>query len=305
MLACEGSLNAVELIRSLSEMEPSGVSVEVTKSCTNKDHCQSSDMHKTAPTSRHPPSHTSPPRWSAPTAAATSRQTRMRFQHRIASGMPSCSTAQHGTSVGCQLQPQQCTHFPLPPPSHTSPPRIRIVIPRGMAGIAEECRARFQRFLDLADWKGMNVAIASRQGHRATDVRPEKCWRCDTRKFRCQPCPNLECSSGAMTLAWLAKMNAEEAGGQEPMELESVGEIADRLKNLETGQNEADLRSLELSVGRQPEVFFKGVWRWLATIGAGEGLRTSVEVEREGGLQVLECVWPMVLGKLHPLRSRE
>ena len=24
-----------------SEMEPSGVSVEVTKSCTNKDHCQS------------------------------------------------------------------------------------------------------------------------------------------------------------------------------------------------------------------------------------------------------------------------
>ena len=28
-------------LRSLSEMEPSGVSVEVTKSCTNKDHCQS------------------------------------------------------------------------------------------------------------------------------------------------------------------------------------------------------------------------------------------------------------------------
>ena len=27
--------------RSLSEMEPSGVSVEVTESCTNKDHCQS------------------------------------------------------------------------------------------------------------------------------------------------------------------------------------------------------------------------------------------------------------------------
>jgi len=27
--------------RSLSEMEPSGVSVEITKSCTNKDHCQS------------------------------------------------------------------------------------------------------------------------------------------------------------------------------------------------------------------------------------------------------------------------
>ena len=43
MLDCEGSLNSVELIRSLSEMEPSGVSVEVTKSCTNKDHCQSED----------------------------------------------------------------------------------------------------------------------------------------------------------------------------------------------------------------------------------------------------------------------
>ena len=112
MLACEGSLNAVELIRSLSEMEPSGVSVEVTKSCTNKDHCQSSDMHKTAPTSRHPPSHTSPPRRSAPTAAARSRQTRIRFQDCIASGMPSCSSAQHGTSVGGQLQPQKCTPSP-------------------------------------------------------------------------------------------------------------------------------------------------------------------------------------------------
>ena len=44
MLDCEGSLITVEPIRSLSEMEPmeqSGVSVEVTKSCTNKDHCQS------------------------------------------------------------------------------------------------------------------------------------------------------------------------------------------------------------------------------------------------------------------------
>ena len=40
MLDCEGSLITVEPIRSLSEMEPSGVSVEVTKSCTNKDHCQ-------------------------------------------------------------------------------------------------------------------------------------------------------------------------------------------------------------------------------------------------------------------------
>ena len=41
MLDCEGSFNSVEPIRSLSEMEPSGVSVEVTKSCTNKDQCQS------------------------------------------------------------------------------------------------------------------------------------------------------------------------------------------------------------------------------------------------------------------------
>ena len=38
MLDCEGSLIAVEPIRSLSEMEPSGVSVEITKLCTNKDH---------------------------------------------------------------------------------------------------------------------------------------------------------------------------------------------------------------------------------------------------------------------------
>ena len=41
MLDCEGSLIAVEPIRSLSEMEPSVVSVEVTKSCTNRDHCHS------------------------------------------------------------------------------------------------------------------------------------------------------------------------------------------------------------------------------------------------------------------------
>jgi hypothetical protein len=31
---------------------------------------------------------------------------------RITSGMSSVSAAQHGTSVGCQLQPQICTHFP-------------------------------------------------------------------------------------------------------------------------------------------------------------------------------------------------
>ena len=36
MLDCEGSLIAVEPTRNLSEMEPSGVSVEVTKSCTNE-----------------------------------------------------------------------------------------------------------------------------------------------------------------------------------------------------------------------------------------------------------------------------
>ena len=41
------------------------------------------------------------------------------FQHRIASGMPSCSAAQYCVSVGYQLQPQTCPH--LPP--HTGPPR--------------------------------------------------------------------------------------------------------------------------------------------------------------------------------------
>jgi len=58
-----------------------------------------------------PPSHTSPPRRSAPTGAARSRQTGIWFQHRIDSGMPSCSATQYGTSVGCQIQPQKCTHF--------------------------------------------------------------------------------------------------------------------------------------------------------------------------------------------------
>jgi hypothetical protein len=37
MISLVTSLN---FFRSLSEMEPSGVSVEVAKSCTNKDHCQ-------------------------------------------------------------------------------------------------------------------------------------------------------------------------------------------------------------------------------------------------------------------------
>jgi len=48
MLDCEGSFNSVEPIRSLSEMEPSGVSVEVTKSCTSKDHCQSVGVESVA-----------------------------------------------------------------------------------------------------------------------------------------------------------------------------------------------------------------------------------------------------------------
>jgi len=34
-------VKAKDHLRSLSEMEPSGVSVEVTELCTNKDHCQS------------------------------------------------------------------------------------------------------------------------------------------------------------------------------------------------------------------------------------------------------------------------
>ena len=49
MLDCEGSFNSVEPIRSLSEMEPSGVSVEVTKSCANKDHCQSVELRAATP----------------------------------------------------------------------------------------------------------------------------------------------------------------------------------------------------------------------------------------------------------------
>jgi hypothetical protein len=67
---------------------------------------------KKAPLPVTPPSHTSPPRRSAPTAAARSRQTRIRFQDCIALGMPSCSSAQHGTSVGGHLQPQKCTYSP-------------------------------------------------------------------------------------------------------------------------------------------------------------------------------------------------
>ena len=61
---------------------------------------------KPAPTSRHTPDRRAR---STPTAAATSRQTHMRFQHRIASGMPSCSAAQYCVSDGYQLQPQTCS----------------------------------------------------------------------------------------------------------------------------------------------------------------------------------------------------
>ena len=39
--------------RSLSEMEPSGVSLEVTKSCTNKDHCQSAVCRGYARSHKH------------------------------------------------------------------------------------------------------------------------------------------------------------------------------------------------------------------------------------------------------------
>ena len=78
------------------------------------------ELKTNAPTSCHS-SHTSPPRRSAPTAAAKSRQTRMWFQHGIASGMPSCSAAQHAMSVGASFSLQNSSTS-CHPPSHTSPP---------------------------------------------------------------------------------------------------------------------------------------------------------------------------------------
>ena len=55
MFDCEEGLVVVEPIRSLSEMEPSGVSVQVTESRTNKDHCQSvvSKRHSALPVGWH------------------------------------------------------------------------------------------------------------------------------------------------------------------------------------------------------------------------------------------------------------
>jgi hypothetical protein len=63
-----------------------------------------------------PPSHTSPPIRSAPTAAAKHRQTRAWYQHCIASGMPSCSVAEYDVSVGCQLQPKIAPNRPQSAP---------------------------------------------------------------------------------------------------------------------------------------------------------------------------------------------
>ena len=182
---------------------------------------------------------------------------------------------------------------------------IRIIVPRGMAGIPEGCRARFQGFLDLVDWKGMHVAIAPRQGQQVTDVRPEECRRCGTREFRCQLCPNPECSRGAMALHWLSKMNVKEGEGRGGVELDSVSQIVNRLQTLETVENEADVRSIELSVGLQPEMFFRGLWRWVVRAEEGDGLTMTMEGRRERCAQVLRQVWPMVLEKLHPIRRCE
>jgi hypothetical protein len=86
--------------------------------CDSAETCLAS-LHEQAVNA--PPSHRhlNAAQVSAPTAAATSRQTRIWFQHSIASGMPSCGAAQDGTSVGCQLQSQKFTHFPSSPPPPT------------------------------------------------------------------------------------------------------------------------------------------------------------------------------------------
>ena len=64
-----------------------------------------------------------------------------------------------------------------------------------------------------------------------------------------------------MALHWLSKMNVKEGEGRGGVELDSVSQIVNRLQTLETVENETDVRSIELSVGLQPEMFFRGLWR--------------------------------------------
>ena len=105
-----------------------------------------------------------------------------------------------------------------------------------------------------------------------------------------------------MALHWLSKMNVKEEEGRGGVELDSVSQIVNRLQTLETVENEADVRSIELSVGLQPEMFFRGLWRWVVRAEEGDGLTMTMEGRRERCAQVLRQVWPMVLEKLHPIR---
>ena len=53
--------------------------------------------------------------------------------------------------------------------------RVRIVIPRGMAGIPEQERLQLQKLLDLVDWKGLGAMVGMKSNQRGVDLRVEKC----------------------------------------------------------------------------------------------------------------------------------
>ena len=57
--------------------------------------------------------------------------------------------------------------------------RVRIVIPRGMAGIPERERLQLQKLLDLVDWKGLGAMVGMKPNQRGVDLRVEKCECCD------------------------------------------------------------------------------------------------------------------------------
>ena len=186
--------------------------------------------------------------------------------------------------------------------------RVRIVIPRGMAGIPEQERLQLQKLLDLVDWKGLGAMVGMKSNQRGVDLRVEKCERCDGVKYKGGLCASKVCRQmtprAAQILEWLAQV----AKGGDVADQEGVcgspEQVAAKLHEIEKAADEEKMDGLGQSICLHPERVLKGIRRWMQG-GATPSSGVCGDQERAKRCRgVLARVLPRMMEKLHPDRNR-
>ena len=179
----------------------------------------------------------------------------------------------------------------------------RMIIPRGLAGIREGCRWKFQKFLDLVDWKGALTVSMLKSGQRSTDLTREKCVWCEKVKFKCSPCLNAQCSRAAKVLEWLEQMPGGSCMTQR--ETWNVAEAAKRVGEWGTRPEGAEWQDVTVHMRFQPEIVVNGVRRWLKEETESSGPGVQVRERSLRCAQAMVRLWPKIVAGLHPERGRE